>query len=368
MEPKQGSGWGRVWRRWRWELLALSAVLLRAFLPPTAIEWVYSRGLFQGVRLLFDGLSALCPFPMVYLLAVLLLGWLFWKAHRFWRHRLPPRVRWLRMGKGLLSFFSAVVFFFLLLWGFNYGRLPVHRLMGFPLEELSLKDLRAELEHSTGELVTFRATIPGAGEEALAPEWPPGLVDTMRRHLTAVLAKAGLPVRGRVRLRMLKPRGILLRISTAGVYIPFTGEGHADAGLHPLQLPFVAAHELAHGYGFGDEGTCNFLAYLACRRAEDPRIRYAGQLAYWRYVGANYRFYDPEGWQRFFEEQVPPGVKNDLEAIWAEMEKYPDLFPRLRDAAYDTYLKAQGIEEGQLNYSKVIGLVWSWRRMGGSAE
>ncbi|MCB0582976.1 MAG: DUF3810 family protein, partial [Phaeodactylibacter sp.] len=72
-----------------------------------------------------------------------------------------------------------------------------------------------------------------------------------------------------------------------GLYFPFTGEGHIDAGLHPLQKPYVMAHELAHGYGFGDEGTCNFLGYLACIGSDDPVIAYIGHLNYWRTLAAD---------------------------------------------------------------------------------
>ena len=51
----------------------------------------------------------------------------------------------------------------------------------------------------------------------------------------------------------------------------------------------------------------------------------------------------------------------DLDAINENNAAYPDIMPQFRDAAYDSYLKAQGIEEGIQNYGKVILMVEAWR-------
>ena len=60
-------------------------------------------------------------------------------------------------------------------------------------------------------------------------------------------------INGKIRCRQILPQGILLRISTAGFYNPLTGECNIDKGLHPLQKPFVMAHELFHGMGITGE-------------------------------------------------------------------------------------------------------------------
>ena len=95
-----------------------------------------------------------------------------------------------------------------------------------------------------------------------------------------------MPHSGRVRVRQPWPNGFLLRWSTAGIYIPQTGEGHIDRGLLAVQKPFTIAHEMAHGYGVADEGACNFIAWLACSQSRDPWVRFGGALTYWRYAAA----------------------------------------------------------------------------------
>ena len=103
------------------------------------------------------------------------------------------------------------------------------------------------------------------------------------------------------------------------------------------------------------------MAYLACTQSENPFLQYVGQLSYWRYLASNYRRYKKEDYSDFYKKNVPEGVKNDLHAIYAEMDKYPEIFPQIRDAAYNTYLKAQGISEGMKNYSRILMLVKAWK-------
>jgi hypothetical protein len=60
---------------------------------------------------------------------------------------------------------------------------------------------------------------------------------------------------------------------------------------------------------------------------------------------------------------VPEGVKNDLRAIYNEMDKYPDILPTVRDVVYNNYLKAQGISEGIQNYSRILMLEKGRKKM-----
>ena len=119
-------------------------------------------------------------------------------------------------------------------------------------------------------------------------------------------------------------------------------------------------HELAHAYGFTDEGSCNFIAYLACTTSKIPILKYAGQLAYYRYLASNYLRYKPKEYSAF-RAKLPKGIQADLNAINENLEKYPDLMPKIRYYAYDAYLKSQGISEGMKNYSRIIMLGRAWR-------
>jgi hypothetical protein len=155
----------------------------------------------------------------------------------------------------------------------------------------------------------------------------------------------------------------LLRFSSSGVYLPWTGEGHVDAGLHPLNWPFVLAHEMSHGYGMADEGVCNFLAYQVCIGHSDPYVRYAGALYYWRYVAYEMMRFCPAETQAAVEA-LPAGIRGDLAGIREYSNRYPDIIPQWRDVVYDSFLKSQGLSQGVLSYNEVLVLAHAWRTMG----
>jgi hypothetical protein len=343
--------------------LGLLTLLLGWLMPATFVERFYSRGLFLGIRAFFRVVDSWWPFAAVYLLLAALLIWVVWRVRRSYR---KPSQSWLhRLGRTahtLLSFAGIVLFLFQLLWGFNYRRVPLERQMGIEPRPLTVDELRNELLVATTEAVRYRLGLATGADTVVAPQKIlPDPEAFMRQELKAVLQQYKYPRPADVRARTLLPKGILLRFATAGVYLPFTGEGHVDAGLHHLQLPFVLAHEMSHGYGHGDEGTCNFLAYLACIQSNDDYLKYIGHLYYWRYVASEYRSMAPEAFEQF-KKAMPAGIRADVRAINEEMDKYPDILPTLRDAAYNTYLHSQGIPEGIKNYDRVVMLVAAWRK------
>ena len=345
-------------------LLGLTTLVLNNFVSFSSgfIESVYSRGLFKLYRGIYDHSFALSPIPLVYVLFGFLVFLCFRKFRKItYRSKQGILNEFVSLG----SFIGYVLFVFYMAWGFNYQRVPIKEQMDLDLNPINLKILKDELARETSFLVESRPILKSEGDSITEADLPSNMEQEIRIALEAILAEYGYDVNGRVRVRQLAPAGILLRIKTAGVYIPFVGEGHIDKGLHPIQKPFTMAHEMAHGYGFGDEGTCNFLAYLACLKSKIPIIKYSGSLGYWKYLSSNLRANSSKDYLLFWEN-IPSVLKKDLNDIYVNSIKYPDLFPRLRDKMYNSYLKSQGISEGMQNYDRVILLVHSWQKKHGN--
>lgn len=348
----------------RWGIvLAAMALVVRAIASPGWVEQYYSRGFFPLFRMFWDTLlTSWFPLALMYLLLVVLLV-RFVRAIMRWRKLKGIQRLWSALA-GLVGFMGWLVFSFLLMWGFNYGRIPVEEKLGLTLETPERSDLQAEVTREAVALASLRQQIPGADTTALdASNFPANSESQLRDGVEKVLTYYDYPVVGSVRGRLVYPKGLFLRFSSAGLYLPWTGEGHIDGGLIDLQQPYTMAHEMAHGYGFGDEGSCSFWAYLTAFRVADPALQYAIRLGYWRRLAANWRRVDPEGYDQF-RPTLDKGIVADLDAINANNAAYPDIMPKFRDAAYDSYLKAQGIAEGMENYSKVILLVEAWRKEG----
>lgn len=345
--------------------LAMSGLTILIFFigsrDTSIIDRFYHDGMFQFIRVINDYTIGLLPFPAVYLLFIGLLYFL-------WSRLIMPMVKrkanWKIMLLGLLRFLSISVVLFYLLWGLNYAQSPVEERIGMEMKGMTDQDLRTEFDLATNELSEIANQI-------LDKNWTVDALKEKRFNekeardlIESVFDALGYQTLGKVRGRLLYPKGTLLVWNTAGIYIPFVGEGHVDGGMLAIQHPYVMTHEMSHGYGITDEGSCNFLAYLACRSSTNVFIRFSGVLGYWRYVASEFRRSHPDEYREKLDS-LPPLVIESLVAIRDNNDSYPEWMPQVRYKVYDSYLKAQGIEEGMRNYSRVVQLVHAWRKTTG---
>ncbi len=339
-----------------WIVVGSITLLIRYTTTPSFIEAYYSRGLFISIRKIIGAVSSWLPFPLIYLFFGLLVVWLVfrlikldWRAFQTWQG-------WGLAGLNIGAFLGGVVFFFFFLWGFNYGRIPFTKQLGLTLKPIPVDTLFRKLEQQTTEVLSLRRQLAADQDTTLTVQPLPANLEALARSsVKATLADLGYPNQGMVRGRFLRPKGIFLRFSSAGLYWPFVGEGNIDSGLPHLQQPFTLAHEIAHGYGITNEGVCNFIAYLACQQSGNAYLQYSGKVAYWRYLAIAYQgLQKNKYWE--YRNNLPAGFQADLEAINRTLAKYPDIMPRFRNFAYDQYLKSQGIAEGMASYSQIIML------------
>jgi len=348
--------------RWVWIFLGIVTILIKKVTTqyPDFIEANYSRSFFHGIRWILDHTIGWLPFSFLYILIALLIFYLFRGIWRFFRSDTTLLYRLGQSALTLLAITGGVLFFFQLFWGYNYNRIPVENQLSLAPQSLELKELEAELAYSLNQAMHYRDML-SADTLALTFERESRRMErSIRKEIEKMLKGIGYPDSGNPRLRFLYPKGSLLVWNTAGFYNPLTGECQVDPGLHPIQIPFVMAHEFCHAYGFTDEGSCNFLAWLACTQSEDPLLQYSANLSYWRYLASSYRLGWRDRYGSYFKG-LPPGFVADLRAINENSNRYPEFFPQLRYAAYDTYLKSQGVKEGIKSYSRMVLLVSAWR-------
>lgn len=346
-------------RKWIWLLLGIISVIIPKIIPTSIIEQYYSRGIYLAIRKLFDSISNVSPIPIITILIILLVfSFIFWI-----RKHIKTEGSIFKLFRESLNFIGAMVFFFQFLWGLNYGRVPFEENVGLDSASLNINDLKDEFNKSSESLINSnkawnRIEIPNY---SIYPDNGEGEI---RENVKAVLNQFQYPAEAKVRARVIQPKGILMRNNATGIFMPYSGEGHIDKGLNELKIPFVMAHEMSHGYGFGDEGICNFLAYLACIQSDNSYLNYVGHLTYWRYVARDMiknGLVTPED----LETRLPEEIQLDLKAIRDDSKKYPDLFPKFGDATYNTYLKAQGVEGGIESYNQIVRLAREWRNQNG---
>lgn len=343
-------------------LFALAVNTLFGVLPQLA-ESVYYRSVFQLIRVAYDYTLGLLPIPMVYVLFVVLVWIIAQMLGTLWdalTTKQPIVIRVLHSLLAIVNPVGWVLFFFYFLWGWNYQKTSFEERMDFRHITADTTVLIEETRVVMNLIDQERSALLADTAHFTFDLLPEDLEGILRDGQEKLLRVWGEPTYGRVRIRELRPSGLLLRISTAGVYIPFVCEGHIDAGLHSLQYPFTMAHEMAHGYGYTDEGVCNFIGYITCRQSDNATIKYAGLVGYWRYLLSNVRTEAPHSY-RILRSNIPRSIRTDLNDIADQMDKYPDVMPKVRNAVYDTYLKSHGVKQGIANYNDIVRLVAQWK-------
>ena len=348
----------------KWPVLAIFILLINYLfsLNPTLVEQLYFSRIFQMWRVLYDYTLGFLPFPIFYILVALTLYLLYIFIRNLRNIKLKRDFG--KVAMKIANFLSVIIILFYGLWGFNYTREKLSAQLDFSNDKMTSEQLLAEANIIDSLLYGIRLEAIGDSTAVITNNIIPNdIEEKIRLSQEEILENWGFPTLGRVRVRKLQPQGILLRFSTAGVYIPFVGEGHIDAGLHPIQIPFTMAHEMGHGYGFTDEGECNFIAFVTCMNSNVKVIQYSALLTYYRYILNNLRRSDKDNYIKFMQS-MDYAIKLDINAINTQMAKFPDLIPEIRDLVYDTYLKSHGVKEGLNSYSTIIRLIHQWKASG----
>jgi len=334
--------------------LGIGALFLGIFkLFPRFTDIFYTNGIFSLFRQAYDHSLGNLPFAFIYILLPVLLYYL-----------ISTSIQSFKRG-GLASilvflFNFAAIFFFLfyLFWGYNYYANSVKQRMSLEVPLLDGDYLKSELEKQYQVLLAKRLEI---SKDSLLdiPLAKAKQENRIRKELESLLQGLSYSTRGKVRVRNLLP-GILMRLRTSGIYIPYVFEGHFDSSIHPVQWNNTLAHEMSHGYGITDEGECNFVAYLVCTRIDDKYIQYSAEMSYYRYLARAVIRYDGKYYDAF-REALDPRIVSDLDQINLYLNKYEELMPNARDKIYDNYLKAHGVKEGIISYDRMIELIAAYR-------
>jgi hypothetical protein len=342
--------------------LSLCAIFTHFYNANASIEYnesFFLQGIFPKLRVAYDTTFGRLPFGVIYLAVpffVILLGYQFYLLFKNWSLKAFGLFI-----KFLITFALSIYLLFYWTWGLNYKNHPLRDHLILPKTNLDTTQVYEEAMYIMDILKPLRNSISGDTSFIQQKYYPMDTEDQLRKSLVEILAGWNLPTAGKVRVRTLKPDGILLRFSTAGIYIPFLFEGHIDDGLAYVHRPFVMAHEMAHGYGITDEGDCNFIAVLVCANSDDPYIQYSGLLAYWRYLAnslVNVALHSGS----IVINARSKSIENDIIHLKERVNSYPDLIPKYRDIIYDTYLKSHGVSGGLSSYGTVVNMMHMWKK------
>jgi hypothetical protein len=336
---------------WRITLVAVAVVAAVVPLSPSIVERGFSNGLYPHIQSFLTGLSNQVPFALFDLLVAVAAGW--------WIVRGVGDLTGVRRRGGwgaLTSIVSrtavtaAVAYLaFLTLWGLNYRRPPLTDRLAFSPARVTPAAATAIAIQSVLQLNTLFAAAHGAG-------WPTtGETDDVLRQAFARTAEAlGSPWQA----RPARPKTTLLdfyfrRAGVAGMTDPYFLETLIASDLLPFERPAVIAHEWTHLAGITDEGEANFVGWVTCIQSA-PRDRYSAWLFLYDELTAAL----PAPIVKNIAAALDAGPRADLLAIRARLQR--NINPTVAVAGwrvYDSYLKANRVEQGAASYAGVVRLV-----------
>lgn len=157
---------------------------------------------------------------------------------------------------------------------------------------------------------------------------------------------------------------VMTRFSLQGIYFPFSLEANVNSQLSNARTPCTVMHELSHLKGFIREDEASFIAYRACMVSGVAEVEYSGLLSAINYLYSELKETSPE---RAYElaAKLSPNVRGDNYFVSDEVRQQienkviipSEVTKAVSDAAIDTTLKLNGIDDGKKSYGRMVTLL-----------
>ncbi len=331
-------------------LLPLQIVVLR-FLK-TQPEWVetyYSQGvyplIFKSHRFFFE----LLPFSIGDLLYAIAIFYLV-KGILIIFNKQRPKISVLILN--ILATSSLLLLIFNLNWGLNYYRIPLHKKLNYNLsyDQIQLEQTLNALIRASNELHT---RLNDNDTTAIQIPYSKKLIANILQEEFEFDLEKFKPkpfIKNSLWSKLLSYMGY------SGYLNPFTLEAQANREIPKLNYIITSTHEMAHQLGIASEKEANFIAFYTAIKHSDPFIQYAGYTFALRYCYSELYKADHE----IAENQIrllKPGVLKNFQELTQFWNRYQNPFEPFLKKGYDTYLKANGQNQGIQSYNAMVGLV-----------
>jgi hypothetical protein len=322
---------------------------------PTAVEHSFSRGFYRWTGEALGCLTGVFPFSLAeWAFAALVVGACA---------RLALRRRMLALElSGALAIGAAAYCTFLVLWGFNYQRVPFGESVALDTHATDLDELKALASDLVAEANVLRLRLPEDAHGVLRlADGPAAALLRTARGFEGAAALYPVLAGECARPKPVLASSLLSRLGISGMYMPFTGEANVNMTVPDPDLPFTAAHEVAHQRGFAREDEANYLGALACRMHPDQDFRYSGTAAAAAYVLGALHERDRAAAGGLAAARSA-AVKRDADALAAWVARYRGPVMDLSRRVNDTYLRTLGQREGVRSYGRMVDLLIAERR------
>ncbi len=332
------------------------------------IEALYSNKLYRLVNIPLSLLTGLVP---VSIAEVLLYGILIFVLYKFiciMKNIIKAPKDYLKLKylyisiKKTLYLVVALYFFFIMLWGLNYYRLPFSTVLGVNIVEYSISDLeelctkmvsesnklREKLDEDINGVMTIKE-----GKMWVLKNAQLGY-DIISDNYKTLSGSFGIP-------KPIMLSSLMSYTGITGIYFPFTGEANINMNVPYASLPSTVSHEMAHQRGYAREDEANFIAYLACINNPNIEFQYSGTLLALVYSINALHKEDPTSYEKL-KASFHDGLSRDLAYISDFWKQYEGKAEKVATDINNAYLKANNQKDGVKSYGRMVDLLIAYSK------
>lgn len=163
----------------------------------------------------------------------------------------------------------------------------------------------------------------------------------------------------------LRSSMLMTQMNMGGVYFPFSLEANYNGAMVNTKYPSTICHEYTHLKGIILEDEANFISFVATTEYGDKEFAYSGYMMAFNYSYNELARYIPDEDKKEILSKLAPQVWTDNKFVSDEyrqkIEKEAVLSTEKVEEASDTFvdtnLKANGVPDGIVSYTRVVELL-----------
>jgi len=301
-------------------------------------------------------ITGIVPFSVVEIIIYLIaIGLLFSLIRLIFRLITGPRRIYslIKFVTGWAVTAAGLIFLFYALWGLNYYAPPLADRMGLDVKARSsqeLYELCTYLADNANEL----AVQVERDENGQIPE-----IDFTETAKQVAVDFSTVTGRSETRAKYIIASEPFSYTQITGVFVYLTGESNVNKNNTSAALPFTMAHEMSHRYGIAPEDEANFFAFYTTHQSDDPLVQYSSYMMALMYCqnklyASNKTLYQ-ELRATYCEE-----LAADFSQYGEHWAQYEGEVAEKATTVNNTYLQAQGQEDGVKSYGRMVDLMLAW--------
>ena len=346
---------------WLWLLMLFPAALLltAAARGIGGFANLYCSTVYRVVSVFWNNISGILPFSLAELIIVLLpialLAYIAASAVIIVRSKGKRAKKTLMAFVRLLSAASLIFFLYVTNCGINYSCTRFSGQTGLVTREVTAQELYQVCVYFADTAAASRAVFQTDGGEPVRTDISSVSI-AARDAVNALHEKyPAVPDGYSAPKSVILSRGMSY-LDITGVYFPFTFEANVNTDANDYSLPFTMCHELSHVRGFMNEADANFIAFLACVRSDDPRLRYSGCMSALRLLEGHLYTADEELYADYLRH-YSMGMFTDRKSQSEYWKQFETPVAAAASSINDSYLKINHQQEGVRSYGLAADLI-----------